>query len=135
MLKNWKEVKDVLENVAQPILRKIAEGEYDNKLKHYEFKQSEQFNYPDKTVINVEDISIFTILNNDEFEYIEKQFQDYSETILAGETGVNLVALFDELKNDLEPKIKDSLQEILLRRDYIMYTCRLCPGQPRLLRK
>lgn len=134
-VKNWNGVKDVLENVAQPILRKIAEGESDNKLKPYEFKPSEQSNYPDKTVINADGIPIFTVSKETDSAYIEKQYQDYSEALLAGETGTNLVALFSELKNDLEPKIKDSLQEILLRRDYIMYTCKLCPGQPRLLRR
>ena len=134
-VKNWNGVKDVLENVAQPILREIAEGESDNKLKPYEFKPSEQSNYPDKTVINAGGIPIFTVSKETDSVYIEKQYQDYSEALLAGETGTNLVALFSELKNDLELKIKDSLQEILLRRDYIMYTCKLCPGQPRLLRK
>ncbi len=34
----------------------------------------------------------------------------------------------------LEEKLRTSLQEILLRRDYIVYTCRLCPGQLRPLR-
>jgi len=134
-VKNWNGVKDVLENVAQPILRKIAEGESTIKLKPYEFKPSEQSNYPDKTVINAESIPIFTVSKETDSAYIEKQYLDYSEALLAGETGTNLVALFSELKNDLEPKIKDSLQEILLRRDYIMYTCKLCPGQPRLLRR
>ena len=134
-VKNWSGVEDVLENVAQPILRIIAEGESTINLKPYEFKLSEHSNYPDKTMINAEDSPIFTVSKETDSAYIEKQYQDYSEALLAGETGTNLAALFSELKNDLEPKIKDSLQEILLRRDYIMYTCKLCPGQPRLLRK
>ncbi len=134
-VETWKVVEDVLENVAQPFLRDIAEGESAIKLKPYEFKISEQSNYPDKTVINVVGMPIFTILKGTDPAPIEKQYQDYSKVLLAGETGTNLVALFSELKNDLEPRIKDSLQEILLRRDYIMYTCKLCPGQPRLLRK
>ena len=134
-VKNWNGVKDMTENVAQPILRKIAEGEPAIKLKPYEFKLSEHSNYPDKTMINAEDIPIFTVSKETDSAYIKKQYQDYSDALLAGETGTNLVALFSELKNDLEPKIKDSLQEILLRRDYIMYTCKLCPGQPRLLRR
>jgi len=134
-VKNWSGVEDVPENVAQPILRIIAEGESTINLKPYEFKLSEHSNYPDKTMINAEDMPIFTVLKETDSAHIEKQYQDYSEALLAGETGTNLVALFSELKNDLEPKIKDSLQEILLRRDYIMYTCKLCPGQPRLLRR
>ena len=134
-VEKWNGVKDVLENVAQPILRKMAEGESAIKLKPYEFKLSEHSNYPDKTVINADGIPIFTVPKGTDSAYIEKQYQDYTEALLAGETGTNLVALFGELKTDLEPKIKDSLQEILLRRDYIMYTCKLCPGQPRLLRR
>ncbi len=133
--KNWNEVKDVLENVAQPILGKMAEGESAIRLKPYEFKLSEHSNYPDKSVINADGIPIFTVPKGTDSAYIENQYQDYTEALLAGETGIKLVALFSELKNDLEPKIKDSLQEILLRRDYIMYTCKLCPGQPRLLRR
>ena len=134
-VKNWNEVKDVLENVAQHILRIIAEGESAIKLKSYEFKLSKQSNYPGKTMLNAEDISIITISEESDPAYVEKQYQDYSKALLTGEIGTNLAVLFSELKNDLEPKIKDSLQEILLRRDYIMYTCKLCPGQPRLLRK
>jgi len=134
-VKKWNGVEDVLENAAQPILRIMAEGESAIKLKPYEFKPSEQSNYPDKTVISAEDMPIFTVSKETDSAHIKKQYQDYSQALLAGETGTKLVSLFGELKNDLEPKIKDSLQEILLRRDYIMYTCKLCPGQPRLLRK
>ena len=134
-VKSWNGVDDVLENVAQPILRKIAEGESAINIKPYEFKPSEHSNYPDKTMINAEGISIFTVSKETDSAYIEKQYQGYSEALLTRKIGTNLVVLFSELKNDLEPKIKDSLQEILLRRDYIMYTCKLCPGQPRLLRR
>lgn len=41
--------------------------------------------------------------------------------------------LFQAL-SELEAKLHKSLQEIQLRHDHIMYTCKLCPGQPRLSR-
>jgi len=44
-----------------------------------------------------------------------------------------LKPLSNEIKT-LGDKLRDSLQEILLRRDYIIYTCKLCPGQLRPLR-
>lgn len=44
-----------------------------------------------------------------------------------------LKPLSDEIRI-LGEKLTDSLQEILLRRDYIVYTCKLCPGQLRPLR-
>lgn len=40
---------------------------------------------------------------------------------------VGLVKLLSELRN-LERRIHDMLEETLLRRDYILYSCRLCPG-------
>lgn len=40
----------------------------------------------------------------------------------------NVIVLFREVKA-LETKIRVPLQEMLLRRDYVMHTCRLCPGQ------
>ena len=44
-----------------------------------------------------------------------------------------LTPLSDEIRA-LRDKLTDSLQEILVRRDYIVYSCKLCPGQTRLLR-
>lgn len=62
-----------------------------------------------------------------------EQYKALSDRILKSELANNLVVMFSELKA-LEPKIRDSLREALLKRDYIMYTCRFCPGQPRLPR-
>jgi len=44
-----------------------------------------------------------------------------------------LTPLSDDIRA-LGDKLRNSLQGILLRRDYIVYTCRLCPGQVRQLR-
>jgi hypothetical protein len=46
---------------------------------------------------------------------------------------LQLTTLSDEI-NTLRDKLVGYLEEILLKRDYIVYTCRLCPGQARLLR-
>ena len=46
---------------------------------------------------------------------------------LNSQEAAHVVDLFIELR-DLELKIRKSLNEILIRRDYVMYTCRLCPG-------
>ena len=66
-------------------------------------------------------------------EFYEKGCQALLDSCLSSETVANLSTLLDDLHN-LEPKIHNSLEEILLRRDYILYTCDLCPGKPRLLR-
>jgi len=66
-------------------------------------------------------------------EFYEKAFQALVDFCLSSETGASLSTLFADL-NALEPRIHSSLEEISLRRDYILYTCNLCPGKPRLLR-
>ena len=51
----------------------------------------------------------------------------------SAESDSEIKRLLDDLKA-LGAKLHGSLQEVLLRRDHIMYTCKLCPGQPRLSR-
>lgn len=50
-----------------------------------------------------------------------------------GDTGAGLSGLVRAVK-DAEKILASQLEEIRLRRDYILYTCYLCPGQPRLSR-
>ncbi|MBA7574805.1 hypothetical protein ES708_16620 [subsurface metagenome] len=78
---------------------------------------------------------LLEIINQSEIdtEFYEKGCQALLDSCLSSETVANLSTLLDDLHN-LEPKIHNSLEEILLRRDYILYTCNLCPGKPRLLR-
>jgi len=66
-------------------------------------------------------------------EFYEKECRELLYSCLKSETVANLSTLLDDLR-DLETKIHNFLEEILLRRDYILYTCNLCPGEPRLLR-
>jgi len=66
-------------------------------------------------------------------KFYENRVQALLDFCLSSETVASLSTLFADL-NALEPKIHNNLEEILLRRDYILYTCSLCPGQPRLLR-
>jgi hypothetical protein len=78
---------------------------------------------------------LLAVIGKQEFgpEFYEDKCRVISSLVLKTETVANLSTLFDDLHN-LESKIQDSLEEILLRRDYIMYTCKYCPGQPRVLR-
>jgi hypothetical protein len=78
---------------------------------------------------------ILEIINQPDINtgFYEKECKSLLDSCLSGESVANLIVLFDDL-TALEPKIHNSLEEILLRRDYILYTCNLCPGKPRLLR-
>ncbi len=66
-------------------------------------------------------------------EFYEKECRELLDLVLKGETVASLSTLLDDLRN-LEARIHNYLEEIKLRRDYILYTCNLCPGKPRLLR-
>lgn len=78
---------------------------------------------------------LLEIINQHEVnnEFYEKKCRELLYLIVKGGTVANLLALFEDLRY-LETKIHNYLEEILLRRDYILYTCDLCPGKPRLLR-
>ncbi len=78
---------------------------------------------------------LLEIINQSEIdtEFYEKGCQALLDSCLSSETVANLSTLLNDLHN-LEAKIHNSLEGILLRRDYILYTCNLCPGRPRLLR-
>ena len=66
-------------------------------------------------------------------KFYEKECEALLNFCLSSETVANLSTLLGDL-HDLEAKIHNYLEEILLRRDYILYTCKLCPGKPQLLR-
>ena len=63
-------------------------------------------------------------------EPLKRMWEKYRES---ASTDSNLKRLLEQLK-PIEIKLHESLQEIQLRHDHIVYTCRLCPGQARLLR-
>jgi len=78
---------------------------------------------------------ILEIINQPDINtgFYEEECKAVLDFCLSGGIVAELSTLFADL-NALEPKIHNSLEEILLRRDYILYTCNLCPGKPRLLR-
>jgi hypothetical protein len=61
---------------------------------------------------------------------LSNMLQKYKNEV---EADSELSVLSEELK-EIETKLHKYLQEIQLRRDYILYSCNLCPGQPRLSR-
>lgn len=65
----------------------------------------------------------------------EKEYEDnYQKVFQAVESKATMLrGLFGDL-GSLQAKIHRSLDEVLLRRDYILYRCKLCPGQARLVR-
>ena len=63
-------------------------------------------------------------------EPLKRMWKKYIEV---AEADSDLKSLLEQLKS-IEIKLHESLQEIQLRQDHIVYTCKLCPGQARLLR-
>ncbi len=57
----------------------------------------------------------------------EEDHQSMIEEWAQSERVTNLVKLLADLR-ELEKRIQDIVEETLIRRDYILYSCRLCPG-------
>ena len=70
------------------------------------------------------------LYSNQAFRYAEEHRLMIAEWAQS-EKIVELVKLLGELEG-VERRIHDIVEEALLRRDYILYSCRLCPGGGRL---
>ena len=74
----------------------------------------------------------FKVLNHEQCskEALPTEYQEVADYIY--KIGASQAKELLQALRELEAKLHKSLQEIQLRHDYIMYTCKLCPGQPRL---
>ena len=71
----------------------------------------------------------YTILTADKpSKYVDK-YRKMTKQIFESEMADNLATLYEELSHSTQ-ELRHYLEELLIRRDYLMYTCRLCPGQP-----
>lgn len=139
-IKNWQNVQHATTNTAQPILKRILDKALGKEIKDYNFEG--RISYKDLEKKELADVGSYmvdymVVLEAPDLTFRKKQYdklyQEISDQTLANQTTAQLITLYNDLK-PLEVKIHEDLQEILLRRDYIIYTCRLCPGQPRLVR-
>ncbi len=132
----WKELRRVTESFSEPILKRLHKVKVGEEPKAHRFeKRVEYRDEQGKPVPEFETLVVDgskTIEANDALVY-SGQYKALSDQVMGSEVGASLKGRFNDLKA-LELKIHESLREILLRRDYIMYTCKLCPGQTKLLR-
>jgi hypothetical protein len=56
-----------------------------------------------------------------------ESFQSFADSFLSSKEVTRLRKIYCKLR-DLESSIQSSLDEILIRQDYISHTCRLCPS-------
>lgn len=75
--------------------------------------------------------AVVLCVEKDAAAYQEK-YQQMLDEYLESAQLANIIDLFRDLRR-LETEIHALLEEALLRRDYILYTCRLCPGQGQLV--
>jgi len=116
-------------------LQRWDEKEFEFRWKYYKVEIDKQPSEVEQVFVYPGGETLLEIFGKHEVnnEFYEKTCRELLYSCLEGGTVANLLTLFDYLRY-LEPKIHNSLEEILLRRDYILYTCNLCPGEPRLLR-
>lgn len=70
----------------------------------------------------------YRVLEAENVFSVIKPFQSFANNFLGGEDVTKLKTLYCELR-DLERQIWKSLDEIMIRCDYIKHTCSLCPRQ------
>lgn len=106
---------------------KVAMGKYQAEVLSYVTRpllpQAPEIEYVmcnDRTILYAKDV----------WHYAEEHRSMITEWARS-EKVVSLVKLLSELR-DLERRIQGIIEETLLRRDYILYSCRLCPGGSRL---
>ena len=123
----------ILRHVESKI-KKVSEREFEFGWKDFKVVSDEQLLEVNRMRVSP-GWELLEIFNQHEVnnEFYEKECRELLDFVLKGETVTNLLTLFDDLSY-LETKIHDYFEEIKLRRDYILYTCNLCPGEPRLLR-
>jgi len=116
-------------------LEKKGEKRFEIRWKYHKVEIDKQPTEVRQMVVYPRGKTLLEIFNQPEVknEFYEKECRELLDLALKGETVASLSTLLDDLHN-LEARIHNSLEEILLRRDYILYTCNLCPGKPRLLR-
>lgn len=129
-------VRRTTDSFARPILELLNNKIEGKTVKNHKFERKQYFK--EESGERMLDFETLTVDGHEVLEATRAlaytdQYKALSDRILKSELANNLVVMFGELKA-LEPKIRASLSEVLLKRDYIMYTCRFCPGQPRLSR-
>lgn len=134
----WGKIRRLTESFSEPILKRLHEKAVKEEPKAHTHRFEKRIEYIDVEGSPVPEYEMLvvdgskTIEANDALAY-EGQYQALSDQVMGSEVGASLIGRFNDLKA-LEQKMYVSLQEILLRSDYIMYTCKLCPGQAKLLR-
>lgn len=125
LARSWQNVRRIRDDFQQPVLKRLSYKALERKLEPFRFEKRESGDYEILLVDGVE-----TLETSDALAY-EQQYKRLCDQVLGSELATNLINRYRELRAQ-EPKIRESLQEILQRRDYIMYSCKLCPGQPKL---
>lgn len=123
-------VRRTTDSFARPILELLNNKIEGKTVKNHKFERKQYFK--EESGERMLDFETLTVDGHEVLEATRAlaytdQYKALSDRILKSEMANNLVVMFGELKA-LEPKIRASLSEVLLKRDYIMYTCRFCPG-------
>lgn len=134
----WEKVRRLTETFSEPILKRLHErivGHEPNTYAHKFEKRTEYINVGGKPIAEFEILVVDeskTVEANDALAY-RAQYQALSDQVVNSEESSNVINLYNSLIA-LRLRIKEVLQQVLLRRDYIMQTCNLCPGQVKLIR-
>jgi hypothetical protein len=132
----WGRVRRLTENFSEPIFKRLHEMQLEElKAPDHTFSRMvESVNRQGRPVPEFEILLVdgIRVMEAEDALAYEERYKALSQNIPTRGAALALIAQYRDLKM-LEPKIHEALRDILIRRDYIMYTCKLCPGQSRPL--
>jgi hypothetical protein len=132
---NWGAQRVVTKTFALPVLKRLhgkLSGE--TNFRHMFSKSQTRESAHQKVIREFEILSVdgYDVVEADNALAFRDRYQSLSDRIAGSEEAVELVNLFLNLK-EAGQAIEEDIRLFLLRRDYILYNCRFCPGQHGLL--
>lgn len=128
---NWKTIRRITDSFERPIFKHISEKAEGKQPKAYRFEKRTFYrDEQGKKIPDFETLQIdgHDVLDADDALACKEAYEKLSTRILRSQEVAVLIELFKDLRT-YEPKIRKSLDRILLRRDYILHKCKLCPGE------
>lgn len=123
-MQDWKSPRRVTIHAAQPILSQIKNKALGYSVVAHGF----DIHKPRDSIFEMLVVDGIGVIETEDAPACIVPYTELSVRIIKSKESTNIIHLFKEI-TALQPKILNELDIILLRRDYIMYTCNLCPGQ------
>ena len=127
----WGKIRIVTKTFSTPILKRLHDKLIGRDDQKHMFDKSTDRESKQKIIVRqfeVLSVDGFDVLQADDTLAYRDRYQELSDRTIASTEAGKLVNQYKDLQ-EAGVIIDEYIRIILLRRDYIMYNCKLCPGQ------